>query len=334
MKSVSRMILVVLLLFITVAASSCGSPPAVKNANVLEKSIEKTMKTMNCPGVVFAVQVPGKSDVIITKGVDDLSKRTKISTGESFRIGSITKTFTSIVLLQLATERKLSLDDPLSKYEPQVPNSSNITVRMLLAHTSGLFSYTEDAGFQKAIETDPLKTWTPDELVNIGTSHPPYFAPGSSFAYDNTAYILAGQIIEKVTGNAYAAEVKKRIIDKLALKHTYMPAGLDMTGKYSHGYTYDLGGGLKDITRQQVATWGWSAGGLVSDLADLRVCAKVVATGELLTPAMRKEFFGWIPMATKPGTPPSAFSGLGVGKVFGGLHAITGWPVSSRPAAR
>jgi len=107
-----------------------------------------------------------------------------------------------------------------------------------------------------------------------------------------------------------------------------------MTGKYSHGYTYDLGGGLKDITRQQVATWGWSAGGLVSDLADLRVCAKVVATGELLTPAMRKEFFGWIPMATKPGTPPSAFSGLGVGKVFGGLHAITGWPVSSRPAAR
>lgn len=66
-------------------------------------------------------------------------------------------------MLQLATERKLSLDDPLSKYEPQVPNSSNITVRMLLAHTSGLFSYTEDAGFQKAIETDPLKTWTPDE---------------------------------------------------------------------------------------------------------------------------------------------------------------------------
>jgi len=82
MKSVSRMILVVLLLFITVAASSCGSPPAVKNANVLEKSIEKTMKTMNCPGVVFAVQVPGKSDVIIAKGVDDLSKRTKISTGD------------------------------------------------------------------------------------------------------------------------------------------------------------------------------------------------------------------------------------------------------------
>ena len=75
MKSVSRMILVVLVLFVTVAASSCGSTPAVKNANVLEKSIEKTMKTMNCPGVVFAVTAPGKSAVIITKGVDDLQTR-------------------------------------------------------------------------------------------------------------------------------------------------------------------------------------------------------------------------------------------------------------------
>lgn len=318
------------LLLVAGAISSCGQVPAVKDVQKLERAIDKTMKTMNCPGVVFVVTAPGKSDVIITKGVDDLQKRTKITIDDNFRIGSITKTFTSIVMLQLAAEGKVSLDDPLSKYEPQVPNSSNITVGMLLSHTSGLYNYVEDPGFINAIETDPLKAWTPQEVVDIGISHPPMFPPGSGFAYDNTAYVLAGMVIEKVSGNTYAAEVKKRVIDKLGLKNTAM-VGPDMPGKYSHGYTYDLGGGLKDITRQQLATWGWSAGGLVSNLADIQVCAKAFATAELLTPSMKKEFFTWIPMPTKPGTPPSAFSGLGIGKVFGwvgntgGTYGYTTW---------
>ena len=104
--------------------SSCGQTPAVKDVPKLESAIEKTM---NCPGVVFAVHEPGKSDVIITRGVDDLQTSTKISTGDNIRIGSITKTFTAVTMLQLASEGKVSLDDPLSKYEPQVPNSSSTT---------------------------------------------------------------------------------------------------------------------------------------------------------------------------------------------------------------
>jgi D-alanyl-D-alanine carboxypeptidase len=333
MKQFSRWAALFLILVLTSGiAVSCGSASAVKNTAELESAIEKCMKSINCPGVVFAVTAPGKSDVIITRGADDLQKQTKISTADNFRIGSVSKTFTAIVTLQLAAEGKLSLDDPLSKYEPQVPNGSNITVKMLLGHTSGLFSYTEDEGFQKTIETDPLRPWTPDELINIGISHPPYFPPGKGFAYDNTAYILAGKIIEKVTGNTYAAEVKKRVIGKLGLKNTVMPTGVDMPGKYSHGYTYDLGGGrLQDITRQQTPTWGWSAGGLVSDLADLQVFAKAVATGELITPAMRNEFFTSTPMPTKPGTPPTSFAGLGVGFLSewvgntGGTYGYTTW---------
>jgi len=303
--------------FLTAATlAGCGQQPAVSDVHKLETAIAKTMKKMNCPGVVFAVTKPGKADVVITEGVDDLQNKTKISTADKFRIGSVTKTFTSVVALQLAAEGKLSLDDPLSKYEPQVPNSQNITVRMLLNHTSGLYSYTEDPGFIKTIETTPLKPWTPDELINIGISHPPEFAPGQGFAYDNTGFVLAGKVIEKAGGNTYEAEIKKRIIDKLGLKNTAIE-GPDMTGKYSHGYTYDLGNGLQDITRQQVATWGWSAGGLVSDLADLQVCAKAFATGDLITPEMKKEFMSPVSMPTKPGTPSGAWSGLGVGGVYG-----------------
>jgi D-alanyl-D-alanine carboxypeptidase len=149
MKQFSRWAALFLILVLTSGiAVSCGSASAVKNTAELESAIEKCMKSINCPGVVFAVTAPGKSDVIITRGADDLQKQTKISTADNFRIGSVSKTFTAIVTLQLAAEGKLSLDDPLSKYEPQVPNGSNITVKMLLGHTSGLFSYTEDEGFQ------------------------------------------------------------------------------------------------------------------------------------------------------------------------------------------
>jgi D-alanyl-D-alanine carboxypeptidase len=234
-------------------------------------------------------------------------------------------------MLQLADEGKLSLDDPLSKYEPSFPNGANITLRMLLNHRSGIFSYTEDKGFVKTITTEPLKPWTPDQLIAIGAAHPPYFPPGTAFDYSNTAYILAGMVIEKVTGNTWEEEVQTRIIDKLGLTHTVLPSGTDIPGKYSHGYTYDLGDGLQDITRQQVATWGWSAGGLVSDLADLQICAEAFGSGALLSTAMKKEFFTKTPMPTKPGTPPSAFSGLGIGIVngwvgnTGGTYGYTTW---------
>jgi len=317
-----------------VSPSSAPSPtavPAVSDVPRLEASIDVTMKRMDCPGIVFAVSAPGKSDVVIAKGVGDLATGAPISAGDLFRIGSVTKTFTSTVLLQLAAEGKVNLDDPLSKYEPGFPNGDHITVRMLLNHRSGIFSYTGDTRFVRAIETDTLRSWTPDELVAIGTAHDPYFPPGAAFDYSNTAYILAGKVIERVGGRTYEEEIQTRIIDKLGLKHTFLPDGPDAPGGLAHGYTYDLGNGLQDISRQSIDSWGWSAGGLISDLADLRTCAVAFGTGSLLTPAMKKELFTRTPMPTKPGTPPSAFSGLGIGMVHGwvgntgGTYGYTTW---------
>ncbi len=289
------------------------------------------MKKMDCPGVVFAVSEPGKQDVVITRGVGDLATGAPIAASDLFRIGSITKTFTATVLLQLAAEGKVSLDDRLSRFEPGFPNGDKITVRMLLNHRSGIFSYTGDKYFVDTIEKDPLRPWTPGELIAIGAAHPPYFPPGTAFDYSNTAYILAGEVIEQVTGHSYRDEIQTRIIDRLGLKRTFLPVGPEPPEGLAHGYTYDLGGGLKDVSAQSISRWGWSAGGLVSDLADLRRCAVAFGTGELLTPAMRKEFFTRTPMPTKPGTPPSAFSGLGIGMVHGwvgntgGTYGYTTW---------
>jgi D-alanyl-D-alanine carboxypeptidase len=179
--------------------------------------------------------------------------------------------------------------------------------------------------------TDPLRSWTPDELVAIGTAHEPYFPPGTAFDYSNTAYILAGKVIEQVSGHSYEEKIQARIIDKLGLMHTFLPNGPDAPDGLAHGYTHDLGDGLQDITRQSIDSWGWSAGGLISDLADLRTCAVAFGTGSLLTPEMKKELLTRTPMPTKAGTPPSAFSGLGIGMVHGwvgntgGTYGYTTW---------
>jgi D-alanyl-D-alanine carboxypeptidase len=119
-------------------------PPAVQDTAKLETAIDKVMKANDIPGVLFAVTKPGASDTVIAKGVSDIETSRAVSPQDRYRIGSVTKTFTSTVLLQLAGEGKVSLDDPVSTYAPQVPNGKNITVRMLLNHTSGIFSYTED----------------------------------------------------------------------------------------------------------------------------------------------------------------------------------------------
>jgi len=96
------------------------------------------------------------------------------------------KTFTATVLLQLADEKKVQLDDPVAKYLPFVPNGQNITLRMLANMTSGLFSYTEDDAWANTIVAEPKRVWTPRELVDVAFKHPPDFAPGTGWHYSNT----------------------------------------------------------------------------------------------------------------------------------------------------
>jgi D-alanyl-D-alanine carboxypeptidase len=113
--------------------------------------------------------------------------------GDRVRVGSITKTFVATVVLQLVGEGKLRLTDSVERWLPGlVPNGSAISVRQLLNHTSGLFSYDEDREFLAATDRDPLREWTPRELVAIATAHKPHFAPGAGWPYSGTGYIVLG----------------------------------------------------------------------------------------------------------------------------------------------
>ena len=125
-----------------------------------------------------------------------------------FRIASITKTMTSAVILQLAQEGKLALDDPVSKYIPDVPDGDNITLAQLLEMRSGLYSFTDDPAISEAMDDDPTRVWTPQELLDIAFAQPPMFAPGADYYYSNTNYVLLGLIIEQLEGRPLADVVR------------------------------------------------------------------------------------------------------------------------------
>ncbi len=221
----------------------------------------------------------------------------KVPTDGRYRVGSITKTFVATVVLQLVDEGELALDDPVSTYLPEYGLDPRITVRMLLQHTSGLFNYTGEPRPDGTIEPGiPLygndyaenrfRTYHPDELIAVALAKPARFEPGTSWSYSNTNYILAGQLVERLTGTSYATQIRQRILRPLGLRETVLPgAWPGIPGPHAHGYyAYRQGDRLRvlDVTRVN-PTWAGAAGEIISTTRDLDRFIAALFAGRLLS---------------------------------------------------
>jgi D-alanyl-D-alanine carboxypeptidase len=230
------------------------------------------------------------------KGVANIETKEPMDLKMRFRIGSLTKTFTATVLLQLADEKMVTLDESIEKYFPNIPNAKNISVRMLGDMTSGLYSYSEAKEFADSLGAHPLKKWKAEELVEISLRNKKYFEPGKGWHYSNTNTILLGVIIEKLTGNLLAEEIKKRILDKLGMKETDFPDVSQISGYHPHGYGEDDTEWvypLVDVTEKYNPTWGWAAGAMVSTIEDLKIYLKALSEGTLLSKDSHIERLKW-----------------------------------------
>ncbi|MFJ8799707.1 serine hydrolase domain-containing protein [Streptomyces sp. NPDC102487] len=231
-----------------------------------------------------------------TAGTGDLRTGAPRSTADRYRVGSITKTFVSTVLLQLEAEGRLSLDDTVDHWLPGVVRGNGndgrkITLRRLLNHTSGIFDYTTDDDFVRTYFAKDgflrhrYDTATPEHLVAIAMAHEPGFAPGASWSYSNTNYILAGMVIREVTGHSYATEIRDRIIEPLKLRGTSVP-GTTVTLPRPSSRAYSklartTTGPTYDVTTLN-PTLAASAGGMISDNADLNRFYTALLRGRLL----------------------------------------------------
>ena len=270
------------LVFCATTLSSCGTHTFTQaQVRAFEREVNTVIGQARSPGAVIGLWTP-QGDWVWATGKSDLATQALISSPDRYRTGSMTMMFTGTVVLQLAQEEKLSLDDTLDGYVSWVPGADRITVRMLLDHTSGLFDYATTAKFMKSFQANPLRRWTPAELVRLAIANPPYFAPGKGWQISNTNYVLLGMIVEQVTRHTLSAELKSRVFAKLAMKSSYLATGPDIAAPFFNGYWDPAGdGNLRAITRQDASST-WAAGAVVSNLYDLKPAVEAFAKGTLL----------------------------------------------------
>ncbi|MFI6852896.1 serine hydrolase domain-containing protein [Streptomyces sp. NPDC050416] len=261
------------------------------------------------PGVTVRVR-QGHGTWAATAGVGDLKTGQPRSTRDHYRVASISKTFVATVVLQLEAEGRLSLDDTVDKWLPGVVrghghDGRGITLRQLLNHTSGIYDYLADTGFQRTYMTADgfmkhrFDEADPEELLAFALANEPYFAPGSSFRYSNTNYLLAARVIEKATGNDdYGDEIDRRIIAPLHLTSTSVPTTrvtLPRPGSraYSKLARTDTGP-TYDVTELN-ARLAYGSGQMVSSSADLNRFYSALLRGRLLPPEQLKEMKTTVP---------------------------------------
>src|SRR5438874_7736687 len=180
----------------------------------LQTLVDTTAKELPVPGAVVLLRTP-QGEFMVTYGTTLLGANSLPSADTHFRIASNTKTMTAAVIVLLAQEGKLSLDDPVSKYVPDVPNGDKITITELLNMRSGLYSYDDAPEFWAILDRDPAKVWSPAEVLAIAFTHPPYFPPGTGFHYSNTNYALLGLVAEKIDGKPLASCFQGRLFGPL-----------------------------------------------------------------------------------------------------------------------
>jgi D-alanyl-D-alanine carboxypeptidase len=260
-------------------------------AGELQQILDATVADGTIPGAVLAVHIPGHTPWSGASGLADRRQRLPMEPSTRVRIASISKIFTAVVVMQLVEEGAIDLDAPMTTWLPDlVPNGEQITVRNLLNHTSGLYDFVEDRRFISHGYQKPDRMWEPQELVAYAVKHRPAFAPGAegAFDYSSTNYVILGMIVERVTGNSLAHEMKQRIFEPLRLENTFFAPHDAVQGQQAHGYMHQTD--QTDISLSIV----FATANLVSTASDTQRFGQALLDGELLRPATRALMYQFV----------------------------------------
>jgi D-alanyl-D-alanine carboxypeptidase len=264
------------------------------------------------PAVTVAVSGPGGRRFLDASGTTQRGGRTPVSVDSQFRVASITKMFVATVVLELVQEGRLGLDDPVVRYLPGVAQGDGVTIRQLLNHTSGVPDFGRTEGYKKRVLADRQRRWSADDVLDLVRSARRDFAPGTDFSYSNTGYVLLGRVVEEVTGSTWAVEVRRRILDPLRLRHTYISGVEPVPGGVVPGYfDADEDGHEEQIDTGRpwpsLETLEGAAGAVVSTAPDLATFGEALFGGRLLRPATLRQM-----VTESPHRMRTAGYGLGV----------------------
>lgn len=280
-------------------------------AQRMEARLATLHDEVGSPGIAAAVVDLGEGTMWVSSvGVADLATDRPWTPELSYAIGSVSKTYTTSMVLQLVDEGVVSLDDPLESWVSTVWSGQGVTVRHLIQHTSGIASYNYVGSFDGSLD------YTPQELVDWAADREPTlrFAPGSQWEYSNTNFVLLGLIVEEATGDTFEAALQARLLSPLGLAHTSMPERYDAGAV--RGYQSDDGGPLYDASDEGSPSMGWAAGGMQSTPVDVALWGAALFQGEVVSSDRLAEM-------TTPLLIDGQEVGYGLG-LFGGIDADYG----------
>jgi D-alanyl-D-alanine carboxypeptidase len=309
----------------------------------LQTMLDKTARELLIPGAVILLRTP-QGEFTVTCGTTLLGAITPPRADTHFSAASNTKTMTAAIIMQLAQENKLSLDDPVSKYIPRVPNGDHITIAELLNMRSGLYNYSDDPAIWENMDRNPAKVWSPAQLLATAFAHPANFPPGTAYEYNNTNYALLGLIIERIGGKPLAQAMQDRLFGPLRLQHTVLPASdvNTLPDPYSHGYLYGSASvamvGTPPYSPQVQAaaragtllpkdytnlnhSFAAAAGGVVSTANDLAIWIQALVGGRVLNATYQRR---WLdsPQPEDPSKPDGQQYGYGIAKLHWGPNSM------------
>jgi D-alanyl-D-alanine carboxypeptidase len=277
--------LTAMVLVLPTAAAARAAEPQFSPATVaaLTAIVKQGMTSSATPGMAVGIWVPGRGTYIRSFGTDNLKTGSPFRVADHVRIASISKTFTATAILQLVDRQRLKLSDHLWRFVKGIPNGKRITVRELLNMTSGVYDFTNDTSFLARYQANPQMAFSTKAFLTIIHRHHPSFAPGSGVEYSDSNYYLLGLIVQKVSNRSLAQVIQTRVLDPLHLRQSSYPSTPHIPRPFSHGYFSETAmSPLRDVTLSNPAA-GFGAGAMTSTLGDLKLWAKALATGTLLS---------------------------------------------------
>ncbi len=309
---------------LVLAAAACSSapadPPSATTAPAsglkridraaLQSLVDETARQLMVTGYLVLLRTP-QGEFTAASGTTTIGEQKPPTVDTHFRIGSVTKTMTAAAIVLLAQEGKLRFDDPVSTYLPQVPNGANITIAQLLEMRSGLFNYTGSPTIINSLDDTPTRAWTPQELLGIALAHPPNFAPGAEYEYDNTNYVILGLIVEQLEKKPLATVFEDRLFKPLAMSNTMLPPITSSTipAPFAHGYLYGSSSAVMSDSRAYTPameaaaragtlqpkdytdlnhSFAGPAGAVISSAADLATWMAALAGGKVFNAEYQK----------------------------------------------
>ena len=264
------------------AAHVTAAPPPVDPVvTELQQALDELVED-GAPGALLYTYDHGRVTEL-QSGVADLAAGTPMSPQDHYRIGSLTKTYVSTAVLDLVAKQRIRLQDPVRRYLPGFLNGGpRVTIRQLLDHTSGLYEFNDDPRvLAPYLKGDLAHVWTPQQLVRIALTHDSVSAPGAAYHYSNTNYLLAGLLVQAVTGHPLGDVLGRRVFSRAHLKSTTFAASTTLPAPAAHGYFTFSGDQPTDIT--SLYPYPWASGAVVSTAPDVARFYRRLLSGDLLS---------------------------------------------------